>query len=151
MSRVMCHMSRFMCHISHVTCHVSNVTSHIFFLTPGWSQSVEGLLSTRSTPSSLDEDKTSGDHLSEVQYHWTCIFCGRSGIGHLNDTCLYCFSTLVKILCLLTVFYKLGIIYSTQRLPLAAKSISIKPPPLCLLKMSKRKLFFWMAQGFRKV
>ena len=60
MSHVMCHVSRVMCHLSHVMCHVSRVTCHmscvtchiyLFFLTKGWSLSVEGLLSTGSSPS----------------------------------------------------------------------------------------------------
>ena len=43
------------CHVLHVTCHMSRVTCHIFFFfwTKWWSLSVEGLLSTRPTPSSL--------------------------------------------------------------------------------------------------
>ena len=57
--RVMCHVSCVMCHVSHVTCHVSHVTCHYFFyyiffcLIKCWKYSVEGLLSTGPTPSSL--------------------------------------------------------------------------------------------------
>ena len=44
-------------HLSCVTCHVSHVTHHFsffsFFWTKWWSLSVEGLLSTGPTPSSL--------------------------------------------------------------------------------------------------
>ena len=43
-------------HTTRVTCHVSHVTSHIFFFffrTKWWTLSVEGLLSTGPTPSSL--------------------------------------------------------------------------------------------------
>ena len=47
MSHVACHLSRVMCHMSHVTSH------RYFFLTNWWSLSVEGLLSTGPTPSSL--------------------------------------------------------------------------------------------------
>ena len=60
MSRVTCHVSRVTCHVSRVTCHVSRVTCHMsffffffFFLTKWSSLSVEGLLSTGPTPSSL--------------------------------------------------------------------------------------------------
>ena len=48
-------MSYITCHVSHVTCHMSCVTGHVFFLTMRWSLSVEGLLSTGPTPSSLDK------------------------------------------------------------------------------------------------
>ena len=55
---VTCYMSRVTCHVSHVTCHVSHVIFFfflffLFFLTKWWSSSVEGLLSTGPTPSSL--------------------------------------------------------------------------------------------------
>ena len=50
-------MLHVMCHVSCVTCHVSNVTCIIIiffiFFTNWWSLSVEGLLSTGPTPSSL--------------------------------------------------------------------------------------------------
>ena len=48
-SCVTCHMSRVTCHVSRVTCHMSL----FFFQTKWWSLSVEGLLSTGPTPSSL--------------------------------------------------------------------------------------------------
>ena len=66
-------MSCVTCHVSHVTCHLSPVTCqkkfffdiliHIFFLrkknwTKWWSQSVQGLLSTGPTPSSLTNKQT---------------------------------------------------------------------------------------------
>ena len=41
------------CHLSHVTCHMSRVTCHVSKWTKWWSLSVEGLLSTGPTPSSL--------------------------------------------------------------------------------------------------
>ena len=52
---VTCHVSRITCHVPHVTCHMSGVTffSSSFFLTKWWSLSVEGLLLTGPTPSSL--------------------------------------------------------------------------------------------------
>ena len=62
MSRVMCHVSRVTCHMSRVTCHMSPVTIFfilfifflIFFFRTKWlGYSVEGLLSTEPTPSSL--------------------------------------------------------------------------------------------------
>ena len=60
-SCVACHMSRVMCHMSRVTCHMSRFFSRFFLLffffsffqTKWWSLSVEGLLSTGPTPSSL--------------------------------------------------------------------------------------------------
>ena len=69
MSRVTCHVSRVTCHVSHVTCHMSRVTCHLshdmcqmshfylfyiyFFFTKWRSLSLEGLLSTGPTLSSL--------------------------------------------------------------------------------------------------
>ena len=41
-----------------------------------------------------DEDKSCSDPLAEIKHVWTCRFCGRSARGHLNNTCLYCFSPL---------------------------------------------------------
>ena len=51
----MCHMSRVTCHVSHVTCNVSHVILFNFFRTKWGSLSVEGLLSTGPTPSSLNK------------------------------------------------------------------------------------------------
>ena len=34
------------------------------------------------------------DPLAEIKSVWTCRLCGRSARGHLNHTCLYCFSPL---------------------------------------------------------
>ena len=34
------------------------------------------------------------NHLADIKSVWTCRFCGRSARGHLNHTCLYCFSPL---------------------------------------------------------
>ena len=42
----------------------------------------------------LDQEKISRDPLEEIKSVWTCKFCGRSARGHLNHTCLYCFSPL---------------------------------------------------------
>ena len=62
LSHVMCHVSRLMCHVSPIICHLS---SKFIFLKKkkkimqqqkwikGWSYSIEGLLSTGPTPSSL--------------------------------------------------------------------------------------------------
>ena len=36
--------------------------------------------------------KSSRDLSQEIKSVWTCGFCGRSARGHLNHTCLYCFS-----------------------------------------------------------
>ena len=54
-SCVMCHVSRVTCHLSPVTCHLSHVIffSFSFHLTNWWSWSVEVLLSTEPTLSSL--------------------------------------------------------------------------------------------------
>ena len=51
-SRVTCHVSCVTCHVSHVTCHMY-FYFFIFFLTKCWSLSLEGLLSTGPTPSTL--------------------------------------------------------------------------------------------------
>ena len=51
-SCVTIHMSCVTFHMSGVTCHKSCVTCHIFSYTNGWSQLVEGLLSTGPTSSS---------------------------------------------------------------------------------------------------
>ena len=51
-----CHASCVTCHMSHVMCHVSHVKYHnyyYFFVTKWWSLSVEGVLSTGPTRSSL--------------------------------------------------------------------------------------------------
>ena len=57
----MCHVSCVTCHMSYVTCHMSRVTCHVSYVKKKklknvikwWSLSVEGLLSTGPTPSSL--------------------------------------------------------------------------------------------------
>ena len=65
---VMCHISCVTCHMSPVTCPISNVTFFSFFFitklcwTRWWSQSVEGLLSTGSTPSSFS-------HTTHIEGH----------------------------------------------------------------------------------
>ena len=57
---VTCHVSRVMCHVVHVTCHMSCVICHIYLFiylfmeNKLWSLSVEGLLSTGTTPSSFN-------------------------------------------------------------------------------------------------
>ena len=38
--------------------------------------------------------KSCSDPLADIKSVWTCRFCGRSARGHLNQTCLYCFSPL---------------------------------------------------------
>ena len=56
MSHVLFHMSHVMCHVSEVACHMSNVMCkkiNVFFLQKCLSISLEGLLSTGPTPSSL--------------------------------------------------------------------------------------------------
>ena len=55
MSHVTFQVSHVMCHMSHVTCQVSHVTfcCSSFLRTNWWSFSVEGMLSTGPTPSSL--------------------------------------------------------------------------------------------------
>ena len=52
MSHVTCHVSRVTYHVSHVTCHISH-DPFLSFWTMWWSLSMEGLLSTGPTPSSL--------------------------------------------------------------------------------------------------
>ena len=53
----MSHMSGVTCNVAHVMCHMSGVMCHhflfLFFFNKWCSQSVEGLLSMRPTPSSL--------------------------------------------------------------------------------------------------
>jgi hypothetical protein len=65
---VTCHMSHVTCHMSYVTCNVSCVTCHIFYLiffrTKWWGLSMEGLLSTRPTPSSFKGIRPSRPHFS---------------------------------------------------------------------------------------
>ena len=58
MSHVTCHVSGVMCHLSGVTWQVSGLTffSSYFFQTKWLSQSVEGLLSTGHTSSSVKPD-----------------------------------------------------------------------------------------------
>ena len=51
-TRVTCQMSNVKCHMSRVTCHVSLFFFFLFWI-KWWSLSVEGLLSTGPTPSSL--------------------------------------------------------------------------------------------------
>ena len=46
----------------------------------------------REERSISDEDKSCRDPLEELKSVWTCRVCGRSARGHLNHTCLYCFS-----------------------------------------------------------
>ena len=48
-----CLLSYVTCHVSHLMCHISGVLFSFFF-TKWWSYSVEGLLSTKPTPSSFD-------------------------------------------------------------------------------------------------
>ena len=60
-------MSHVTCRMAHVTCHMSRVTCN-FFLTKWWSSSVEGLLSTGPTPSSLYRL-----YVTILTYEWTLI------------------------------------------------------------------------------
>ena len=82
MSCVTCHVTcHGTCHVSHVTCTVSHVTFFsFFFMTKCWSLSVEGLLSTGPTPSSLLYLTTLGDSgsITHVPFFlvkmWKCGF-----------------------------------------------------------------------------
>ena len=62
-SCIWCQVSGVRCQVLRVRCHVSGVTCHffssIFFWTTWWGYSVEGLLSTGPTPSSLQSDEAS--------------------------------------------------------------------------------------------
>ena len=52
-SHFICHMSCVTCHVSHVTCRVSYIFFWFCFWTKCWSESEDGLLSTRPTLSSF--------------------------------------------------------------------------------------------------
>ena len=59
-----CNISHVTCHMSRVMCHVSQLVSFSFSFfsrTKWWRQSVEGLLPTEPTPSSLLHNTQSGD------------------------------------------------------------------------------------------
>ena len=94
MSCVTCHVSHVTCHVSHVMCHMSQFFS--FFFTKWWSLSVEGLLSTGPTPSSL----CSSSGPNEPSCNYTVLL--QLGSGPLCYTSVYTrarhfLSSLVKI------------------------------------------------------
>ena len=88
------------CHVSHVTCHVSHVTCHgsrfflLLFWTKWWSLSVEGLLSTGPTPSSLLYELIYKVHeaITLISGFWQDFFSSFSftflNIQHLSWSCL---------------------------------------------------------------
>ena len=65
MSHVTCYMSHVTCHMSHVICHNIFFYFIFFFRTKWWTLSMEGLLSTGPTPSSLVWWNTSVEETSK--------------------------------------------------------------------------------------
>ena len=124
-SHVTCHVSRVTCHVSHVTCYMSRVTCHVshvtfFFFIKWWSLSVEGLLSTGPTPSSLylltKVYKIIGKKYIKNHFFQSTYFTNRSNIPHAQNTgkinrfwCQNCSATKLFLPNFWTLWFFLGL------------------------------------------
>ena len=129
-SHVTCHVSPFTCHLSPVTCHLSHVKKisftfffikkkyiYIYILKNWWSWSVEGLLSTGPTPSSLitfifiKMDSAQTNRPPRKSKFNDVHFCFGSKLSY----CCQVAAQKIQTHCLDTHTYKLQYIYSTDQ------------------------------------